>query len=62
VPATAPILDRDERPAWIGPAAHAEEGADGRVAWAVYPVCTASGDDRCAEATAAAESLAGARP
>jgi len=53
VASVAPILDRDERPAWIGPPAYASQGTDGRVDWAVYPVCTTAGDDRCGAVTGA---------
>jgi hypothetical protein len=59
VPAVAPILDRDERPAWIGPAVYASRSTDGLVDWAVYPVCTTTGDQRCPPETSAQQ---GTRP
>jgi hypothetical protein len=49
VPALAPILRGEARPAWVGPAAFkvaAEDG--GEPLLALYPVCTATGDPRCA--------------
>ena len=62
VPAVAPILDGGARPAWIGPpvasrpAVPSPGGAalpPGAVDVAVYPVCVAPGDTRCAVGTAA---------
>jgi hypothetical protein len=62
VAAVAPILDGGARPAWIGPpiasrpAVVAPGGAglpSGSVDVAVYPVCVAPGDTRCAGAGAA---------
>ncbi len=58
--AAAPILDADERPAWIGPPTDASPapGADApagapRATVAIYPVCLEPADSRC-NATAAA--------
>jgi hypothetical protein len=42
VPAVAPILLDDERPAWVGPAAWRDDDAI-----ALFPVCTEPADDRC---------------
>ncbi len=60
VAAAGPILDDDERPAWIGPPIDAgpmsttdASPGDGRLTVAVYPVCLEPADVRCA-ATAAA--------
>jgi hypothetical protein len=55
VASVAPILDKDERPAWIGPPIYAERGtgvnADGSpqaYSLAIFPVClNASFDPRC---------------
>jgi hypothetical protein len=62
VAAVAPILDRDERPAWIGPAVYTEPrkvdetapAADGRFSVGVYPVCLEPADTRCAAAASVA--------
>jgi hypothetical protein len=70
VPAVAPILDGGARPAWIGlpvasrPAAPSADGVArpaGSVDVAVYPVCVAPGDTRCAGA-AATEPATGSLP
>ena len=61
VAAVAPILDRDERPAWIGPPVYTQprtvdgtpQVGDGRFSVGVYPVCLEPGDARCAGAAAA---------
>ncbi len=45
-PSVAPILERDERPAWIGPPIYVEPGAFG-----IYPVCLSSSIDRRCFAT-----------
>ncbi len=53
VAAGAPILDGEERPAWVGPpvatlpAAPGGGPANGRVDVAVYPVCMEPSDARC---------------
>jgi hypothetical protein len=62
VAAVAPILDRDERPAWIGPAIYTEPrpvdetapADDGRLSVGVYPVCLEPADTRCAAAASVA--------
>ena len=55
VPSVSPILDKDERPAWIGAPIYAERGtglnADGTpqaYSLAIFPVClNATFDPRC---------------
>ena len=48
--ALAAVLQDDERPPWIGPAAYSIAAADGGTPrLALYPVCTAPGDVRCDE-------------
>ncbi len=42
VPAAAQILNRDERPAWVGPPILQRDDVS------VYPVCTVATDPRCA--------------
>ena len=48
--ALAAVLQDDDRPPWIGPAAYSIPAADGRTPrLALYPVCTQPGDSRCDE-------------
>ncbi len=47
VPAMAPVLDRDERPDWMGPAVWTQTETDGRTLAGLYPVCLEPGDARC---------------
>ncbi|MCI0346029.1 MAG: glycosyltransferase family 39 protein [Chloroflexi bacterium] len=48
--ALAVVLQDDERPPWIGPAAYSIPAADGGTPrLALYPVCTQLGDSRCDE-------------
>jgi hypothetical protein len=49
VPALAPVLSGGSRPGWIGPAAFSVPAADGGApSLSLHPVCTRSGDSRCA--------------
>jgi hypothetical protein len=51
VEALRPVLDRDERPAWIGPAAFTVPSAGGGApALALYPICIGVDDGPCAGA------------
>jgi len=47
VPAVAPILDEDARPAWIGKAVLTSDGPDGLRDSGLYPVCFDAADARC---------------
>ncbi|HSG85170.1 MAG TPA: glycosyltransferase family 39 protein, partial [Candidatus Limnocylindrales bacterium] len=48
VASMVPVLDRDERPDWIGPAIWTSSGPDGRTEAGLYPVCLEPDDARCA--------------
>ncbi len=48
VAAVAPIVEGD-RPGWVGEAILTLRDAQGETAVGVYPVCIASGDDRCGQ-------------
>jgi len=47
VTSVAPILDRDERPTWIGKAVLTLDGPDGLRRLGLYPVCLGPSDTRC---------------
>ena len=62
VAAVAPILDHDQRPAWIGPPVYtvprtADEttsATDGQLSVGLYPICLEPTDTRCAPSASTA--------
>jgi len=58
----APVLEGAVRPAWIGaPVVTIPAAEGGAPRLALYPVCTAPGDDRCGAGAAGGGPAAGSR-